>query len=260
MMLNARSDYRPDPHLYLQLGELIAQTGGACFAEQMLRLVQDQVSIDGLEISEWTLDAPQLTDSRVEVLGRAGVHARQVGSRSPHPLLQSIEQMHDPLLIEFKAPEGSNPRNLRPAHQCHLVSCSGTKRWVISAYRLPCERRFSLAELSQLKSLSSTLLPLVEHHGQLLDHDGTEVTGQALDDAEVGRLQQTFGRRLMQASVKLSVREQEVCVGLLSGWTVPELARQLNVKSSSVETYLKRAAAKLGVSGRNGLTKWMTAG
>jgi len=79
MMLNARSDYRPDPHLYLQLGELIAQTGGACFAEQMLRLVQDQVSIDGLEISEWTLDAPQLTDSRVEVLGRAGVHARKVG-------------------------------------------------------------------------------------------------------------------------------------------------------------------------------------
>lgn len=161
---------------------------------------------------------------------------------------------------QVEAPDGSNPRNLRRAHQCHLVSCSGSKRWVISAYRLPSERRFSLAELSQLKSLSSTLLPLVEHHGQLLGHDGAEVIGQALDDAEVGRLQQAFGRRLLKASVKLSVREQEVCVGLLGGCTVPELAQRLNVKNSSVETYLKRAAAKLGVSGRNGLTKWMTAG
>ncbi|MBF8659808.1 helix-turn-helix transcriptional regulator [Pseudomonas putida] len=159
---------------------------------------------------------------------------------------------------QVEAPDGSNPRNLWRAHQCHLVSCSGSKRWVISAYWLPSERRFSLAELSQLKSLSSTLLPLVEHHGQLLGHDGAEVIGQALDDAEVGRLQQAFGRRLLQASVKLSVREQEVCVGLLGGCTVPELAQRLNVKNSSVETYLKRAAAKLGVSGRNGLTKWMT--
>lgn len=49
-------------------------------------------------------------------------------------------------------------------------------------------------------------------------------------------------------------------MGLLGGCTVPELAQRLNVKNSSVETYLKRAAAKLGVSGRNGLTKWMTAG
>ncbi len=30
-----------------------------------------------------------------------------------------------------------------------------------------------------------------------------------------------------------------------------------NVKNSSIETYLKRAAAKLGVKGRHGLVKWM---
>lgn len=260
MMLNPRSDYRPDPHLYLQLGELIAETGGACFAEQMLRLLQDQVRIDGLEITEWTLDAPQLLDSRVEVLGRAGVQAKQLGARTPHPLLQSIERMNDPLLIEFKAPNGSNPATLRCAHQCHLVSCSGTKRWVISAYRLPSERRFSLAELSQLKSLSDTLLPLVEHHVQLLGDAKVECRDSTIEEADMGGLQQSFGKRLGQASIKLSSREQEVCLGLLTGSTIPELAARLSVKNSSVETYLKRAAAKLGVSGRNGLTKWMTGG
>jgi len=35
------------------------------------------------------------------------------------------------------------------------------------------------------------------------------------------------------------------------------MAQRLNVKNSSIETYLKRATAKLGVSGRHGLTKWM---
>ncbi|MNF19460.1 Bacterial regulatory protein, luxR family [compost metagenome] len=57
--------------------------------------------------------------------------------------------------------------------------------------------------------------------------------------------------------MRLSTREQEVCLGLLTGGTVPEMAQRLNVKNSSVETYLKRATAKLGVSGRHGLAKWM---
>ena len=44
---------------------------------------------------------------------------------------------------------------------------------------------------------------------------------------------------------------------LLTGGTVPQMAEKLSVKNSSIETYLKRAAAKLGVSGRHGLAKWM---
>ncbi|RYZ33667.1 MAG: hypothetical protein EOP49_35570 [Sphingobacteriales bacterium] len=46
----------PDPQLYLQLGELIASTGAEGFAEQMLHLVDAQVPIHRLELSEWTLD------------------------------------------------------------------------------------------------------------------------------------------------------------------------------------------------------------
>ena len=35
------------------------------------------------------------------------------------------------------------------------------------------------------------------------------------------------------------------------------VAEELGVKESTVETYIKRAAVKLGISGRHGLTKWM---
>lgn len=70
-------------------------------------------------------------------------------------------------------------------------------------------------------------------------------------------LAQVFDERLAISDIALSAREKEVCLGLLTGGTVPQMAEQLRVKNSSIETYLKRATAKLGVSGRHGLAKWM---
>ncbi|MDD1013904.1 helix-turn-helix transcriptional regulator [Pseudomonas rubra] len=245
--------YRPDPQLYLQLGELIASTGAQAFAQQMLRLVDAQVPIHKLDLSEWTLDLRQASVSRIKVLGSAGLE-QDLPSMDylHHPLLQSIMQMKDPLLIEFRAPPNARQQP-HSAHQCNLVSRSGNRRWVICFHRLPSQRGFSLSELSQLKSLSDTLLPLVEHHGQLLEQGA----GCALTELDAGSLRHAFGERLAQGSINLSVREQEVCMGLLTGGTVPQLAQRLNLKTSSIETYLKRATAKLGVSGRHGLSKWM---
>ncbi|NMX82871.1 hypothetical protein HBO10_25425 [Pseudomonas sp. WS 5503] len=40
--------------------------------------------------------------------------------------------------------------------------------------------------------------------------------------------------------------DQQVCVGLLAGRTAPELAEQLALKVNTIESYLKRAAIKLG--------------
>ncbi|MFJ4349154.1 LuxR C-terminal-related transcriptional regulator [Pseudomonas sp. NPDC089401] len=253
MKLTDSLAHRPDPQLYLQLGELVASTGAQGFAEQMWRLVDALMPIHRLDLSEWTLDPRLACVSRIRVLGSAGLaQPLPANDNLRHPLLQSIMQMDDPLLIEFKA-----PLDAQQPHQCHLVSCSGDRRWLICFHRLPEQRAFSLAELSQLKSLSDTLLPLVEHHGQLLGQGLTRRFGSPLADPEAGTLRQSFGERLAQEEVRLSTREQEVCLGLLTGGTVPEMAVKLNVKNSSIETYLKRATAKLGVSGRHGLAKWM---
>ena len=59
MKLTASLEHRPDPQLYLQLGELIASSGADDFAEQMIRLVDAQVPINRLDLSEWTLDPRQ---------------------------------------------------------------------------------------------------------------------------------------------------------------------------------------------------------
>ncbi len=64
-------------------------------------------------------------------------------------------------------------------------------------------------------------------------------------------------KRGSRASVVLSARESEVCLGLLTGKMLREMADELGVKEGPVETCIKRAAVKLGISGRHGLTKWM---
>ncbi|WP_122209318.1 helix-turn-helix transcriptional regulator [Pseudomonas viridiflava] len=241
-----------DPRFYLQLGELVSSTGSSSFAEQMLQLVDSRVPVQGLDLSEWTLDVAQSRVDQITRLGGAGLQHDICASDSlRQSLLQSIVHMEDSLLVQTSTPVSQKyPR--RNVHACSLVSSRGDLRRIICFYRLASAKAFSLSELSMLKSLSDTLLPLVEHHAQLLAQVGTEKM-----ESEPGSLDEAFSGRLAQDAITLSAREQEVCLGLLTGGSVAEMARRLNVKNSSVETYLKRATAKLGVSGRHSLARWM---
>ncbi|MCV4274351.1 helix-turn-helix transcriptional regulator [Pseudomonas capsici] len=261
MKLTSAREHSHDPRFYQHLGQLVSSTGNNAFARQMLQLVDALVPIHGLDINEWTLDVPQASIGQSNRLGNAGLQYDFPATQSQrHPLLQSIMQMDAPLLIQLKVPSSTQSPQYT-VHQCNLVSNRGEQRWIICFYRLPTLRPFSLSELSLLKSLSDTLLPLVEHHAQLLAQPVTRVTSTARvepeQDAETASMHQAFSGRLAQDAINLSAREQEVCLGLLTGGTIPEMAQRLRVKASSVETYLKRATVKLGISGRHGLARWM---
>ncbi|KPY04382.1 Syringofactin operon regulator SyfR [Pseudomonas coronafaciens pv. oryzae] len=108
---------------------------------------------------------------------------------------------------------------------------------------------------SDAQEPSDMLLPLLGQHAQSLAQQASlQYTGS---ETEAGSLDPVFSIKLAQEAVTLSAREQEVCIGLLTGGTVSQMAQRLKVKNSSVETYLKRATAKLGVSGRHGLARWI---
>jgi DNA-binding CsgD family transcriptional regulator len=112
---------------------------------------------------------------------------------------------------------------------------------VCRARRLPA---FSLYELSVLKHLGQVLLP--ELH--------TRMVGVPLDDnvnkiAPADVLQAYLTRR----SILLSSRETSVCSAFVKGMTTVSIAQAMGVKESTVETYAKRAFAKLGVSSRREL-------
>ncbi|MFL1549629.1 helix-turn-helix transcriptional regulator [Pseudomonas sp. D47] len=249
------------PHFYAEMGELISNSGHEDFAANMLHLVDKWVPIHLVDLSEWTLDELRDCVREIKLLGSAGlkkdVSAPQaVHPLRDHPLLRQMLRMQDPLLIQLKAKTNSeHPRG--SSHQCNLVSRQGNRRCVISFYRLPTQQGFSLAELSFLKCLSDTLLPLMERHAQILRQASHNEIEPAHNPLEQSQLQREFYKRLSLSDITLSAREQEVCLGLLTGGTVPQMAEKLSVKNSSIETYLKRAAAKLGVSGRHGLAKWM---
>lgn len=249
------------PHFYAEMGELIANSGHGDFAANMLHLVDKWVPIHLVDLSEWTLDEARDTVLDIKLLGSAGIKQalsapQIVHPPNDHPLLRDMLHMQDPLLIQMKAKAHSaHPRG--GSHQCNLVSRQGNRRCVISFYRPPTQRGFSLAELSFLKCLSDTLLPLMERHAQILRQAPAVDSEPAPTSLEQSQLQREFYKRLALSEVTLSAREQEVCLGLLTGGTVPQMAEKLSVKNSSIETYLKRAAAKLGVSGRHGLAKWM---
>ncbi|MBA1188072.1 helix-turn-helix transcriptional regulator [Pseudomonas entomophila] len=256
MKFSHHSTHEPDPALYLRLGELIASAGEASFAEQLFAFVGDQVPIQGLDLQEWSVHADP---RRVRVSRTLGQATPEHPPRAPEALaasmLDSVLDMEAPLLVQYKAAQDL-PRSARAGHACSVVSCRGPLRWVIGFHRSAQLRGFSLSELSLLKVLSDTLLPLVEQHAQMTPLPAPTA---GTDDIPVdpGSLRSAFAGRLAHQAVTLSAREQEVCLGLLTGVTVPELAERLKVKGSSVETYLKRATAKLGVSGRRGLTRWM---
>lgn len=250
-----------NPHFYVDLGELVASTGTDHFAATMLHLVDKLVPVHVVDLSEWTLDEQRASVLDIKLLGSAGLQQalpspRTLHHRDEHPLLKKMLGMDDPLLIQMNAK--ANSLNLRGAsHQCNLVSRQANRRCVISLYRPQTQPAFSLAELSFLKCLSQTLLPLIEHQAQLHRQAPAVEAAPSHTQLEQSQLQHEFYKRLSLSEITLSAREQEVCLGLLTGGTVPQMAEKLSVKNSSVETYLKRAAAKLGVSGRHGLAKWM---
>jgi DNA-binding CsgD family transcriptional regulator len=150
----------------------------------------------------------------------------------------------------------------RATTQLHLASSKNGHRYVLSVYRSPLSQGFSAQECALLKDFSCLLLPMVEEHvAALLPSDTPrQDNALALDGPENGgmdALRQRFADRLQLSGLSLSTRETEVCVGLLAGRTAPELAEQLDLRVNTVESYLKRAAIKMGIGGRRSLIRWM---
>ncbi|KAF0864118.1 helix-turn-helix transcriptional regulator [Pseudomonas sp. LD120] len=251
------------PHFYCELGQLISSTDHPQFAENMLQLVGKLVSVQQLQLSEWTLDERQSNPLEITLLGRAGAQEDLPLPEPPRrhdPLLHKMLEMDDSLLIQMNA-QNRDGRSRHTPHQCHLVSRKANRRCVIALYRAPAQGGYSLSELAFLKNLSTTLLPLLERHAQVHRQQALknrrDWSAPPIDPFAPSSLQREFDERLSLGDINLSAREKEVCLGLLTGGTVPQMALRLNVKNSSIETYLKRATAKLGVSGRHGLAKWM---
>ena len=253
-----------NPHFYFILGELISSTDQDHFAFNMLNVIDKLLPVTALTFSEWTLDKSNTHLMDIKALGGAGDPAdipapNATHPTANHPLLKELLEMEGSLLIRQNTrTKGATGKVSRvAAHQCALASRDGNRRCVVNLYRSHMQKDFSLSELSLLKNLSEALLPLIESYALFRRQSTLRKMGSWIAPPVTDQEPTHIHREFHNGDIKLSPREQEVCLGLLYGGTVPEIAEKLHLKKSSIETYLKRATAKLGVSGRHGLTKWM---
>ena len=143
----------------------------------------------------------------------------------------------------------SPPLRVEADRQAALAAIGdGTVDVIASGHdpRGPEDKRLPFADAEPGMAGAETLLPLTLG----LVRDGV------IDSVDQGDGQDSL--EISGGSVTGTVQQGSgIDTFLMTGGTVPQMAEKLRVKNSSIETYLKRATAKLGVSGRHGLAKWM---
>ncbi|GAB1617294.1 helix-turn-helix transcriptional regulator [Pseudomonas sp. NGC7] len=205
--------------LYPQIGKVIASTGSRQFPRMLHDLIQAHLTIDATHIRLLPV-APAGFDANAPVINETVFSSDVQPSR-----------------------DCSDPTRL------HLIRRKGDARYEIQVLRADSTYGFSAFERNRLDDISPLLLPMLEKHIDALQPAAERATQESLE--------QRFLDRLAQSGLKLSERERQVCLGLLAGHTAPEQAERLELKVNTVESYLRRAAIKLGISGRHSLMRWM---
>lgn len=217
--------------LFPQIGKVIASTGSRHFPRMLHDLIQTQLMVD----------ATHIRHLRVE----------------PH----SVSANDATLLSETVFSEPELPcAGLDSPARLNLSRRKEGNRYEIILYRSHPPQGFSALEHSLVAEISPLLLPMLEKHASALYPDAVSCAQpDAATPVAYNSLERRFAERLRLSGLALSTRERQVCVGLLAGHTAPELAAHLQLKASTVDSYLKRAAIKLGISGRHALPRWMYA-
>ncbi|WP_394791712.1 LuxR C-terminal-related transcriptional regulator [Rhodoferax sp.] len=126
--------------------------------------------------------------------------------------------------------------------------------FAINFYRHQHQRPFSDAQIGALAELAPALLALAHKHLLLRG-----AAAPALPDISAPlALQRDAGfaaqvRQVQQLHPALSLREAEVCAGILQGLTLDGIASQLGLRLPTVKTYRSRAFARMGIQFRNQL-------
>ncbi|MEX3556764.1 MAG: LuxR C-terminal-related transcriptional regulator [Burkholderia gladioli] len=230
----------------------------------MQQLIEGAVAIDLMQVAVRRRDPHHGRRLGTATLHGPELQERELGGMLPEAAPEPTSDQDGPRLIPL-APSQAEPGETAPAHghRCLMLMRRAQVDFVVLLQRGGKRGEFRPEELAALGELSKALLPLVEQHASMQppaaadarpadDGEPSPLPGQGADT-----LLQRFRARLDQQNITLSLREQQVCLLNLSGYTLPAICDELDLRAGTVETYLKRARLKLGLSGRHGLSRWM---
>ena len=262
--------------LFPLIGKVIASTGSRNFPRLLHDLVLAKLPVDATHITQIRAKSAGLPRAECSPLGAQILSTECMNGLIESEPEKTLALSNDSRLIDapivaskanFSFTVNGNVKNdLAPitfSSQLHLQSRKNEYFYILSFYRTQVQN-FSTQEQIILKDFSSLLLPLVEKHINAINPQALpDKKPGALDfvpeNGDTSSLRQRFEERLQQSGLHLSNREKEICTGLLAGRTAPELAEALALKVNTVESYLKRAVIKMGISGRHSLVRWMHA-
>lgn len=249
----------------VKLGRVISNVGGTRFFSTMQHLIEGAVAIDLLQVMIRHSEPHHGRRFGTATLHGPALQERELGGLLPAEAApEPTSDQNGPRLIQL-APRQAEPGETAPAaaaHRCLMLMRRAQVDFVVLVQRRAELGEFRSEELAKLGDLSKVLLPLVEQHASMqppaaaaalpADGEPSPLSGRGADT-----LLQRFRERLDQQNITLSLREQQVCLLNLSGYTLPAICDELDLRAGTVETYLKRARLKLGLSGRHGLSRWM---
>lgn len=255
--------------------DIISELGSVHFPWRLQRWLTDHASLPAIYHSvalrfdrESASNPVQKRIGRAESLFSTSNIAPEVVSQALDLYTQHGEWRQDELLARIQQQPGVGTRIEQitpPATSCialnsyqRLFSYSQlgveyaltrTEERSIYTYSLYLKRNAPLLTPKALRGLAiygPLILILLSKHAQLAQPILLETITP----------KQVFSTRLTGCGVHLSVREYETCLGVLNGESIAQLALRMNVKQTSVRTYLDRALTKLHLSDKSGLYQW----
>ncbi|WP_374563089.1 helix-turn-helix transcriptional regulator [Ideonella sp.] len=265
------ADHEPSRHLLPGFDELVRLTralGHPEFPQFLWAFFNARVPVACLELCCHTRNTARTKMVNIEWLGTAS------GAGYPDDDLEQEAKTYleshwhlDPLMPLVIGLEGTRGHQITPdqvrteeARQEwfdgglvpeHYAICEafGDFIYVLYFMRTAQQPPFSEEERAALHHMADFALPLLRNHAEILparlsilDHNPT--------------LRKHLTRQLERHGVELSPREFDVCLAVLSGKPLAQMADDLGLQASSVKTYTARAFEKIGVSGKGELFSW----
>ncbi|VCU70515.1 DNA-binding transcriptional activator BglJ [Pigmentiphaga humi] len=153
---------------------------------------------------------------------------------SPSSCAMVLQSSHEVAVAEYRA---RCYEDLAIAQRCTLATASEGRAISLNLYRCVPNGGFAEREIESMRHMAADLLMLVSKHRL------------------IARLRAMAEPRLryQRLSATLSERERQVLARCCHGWTAKQIARELRLEVSTVNTYKNRACQRLGIRGQRGL-------
>lgn len=169
------------------------------------------------------------------------------------PISSQILNARDKFLIHASRPAymptryGEFVKRSQLGEECTIVYKELRDYYSFSIFKNLNAQPFNMNELNALMKASDFFIPLLLKH---------EKFGAQDKDKRRLSLSVNFENRILASDISLSCQEMKVCRAILLGHTVKEISSLLNLKESSIRTYIDRAVSKIGIESKSELVFW----